>query len=193
MHTADFEAREQQEQITAHLLKIRETGTILFESVHRRKDGTLWPVEVNVAYWPRTGGRLMPFLRDITGKSSRGRDPEPQRQPGAHGRRGALWNWNPCWPTPPSRVAFVDGQLRFQRVNRPWPDTQGSRPRNSLAVRSANSSRNRPIRSNRSCVKSSRLDGPSWDWDMRFAGSLRLTVFARSWRAISRWSIPRET
>src|SRR5208283_1039118 len=68
MHISDLEAKEQPEGTAAHVLKIRQNGTDLFESLHRAKDGTVWPVEVNAAYWPRAGGRTMVFLRDITGR-----------------------------------------------------------------------------------------------------------------------------
>ena len=66
MHISALEAKEQPEEIAAHILKIRQNGTDLFESLHRAKDGTVWPVEVNAAYWPSAGGRTMVFLRDIT-------------------------------------------------------------------------------------------------------------------------------
>ena len=68
MHISALEAKEQPAEIAAHSLKIRQNGTDLFESLHRAKDGTIWPVEVNAAYWPSVGGRTMVFLRDITGR-----------------------------------------------------------------------------------------------------------------------------
>ena len=66
MHISDLEAKEKPEEIAAHILKIRQNGADLFESLHRAKDGTIWPVEVNAAYWPGSGGRILAFLRDIT-------------------------------------------------------------------------------------------------------------------------------
>ena len=68
MHISDLEAKEQPAEIAAHILRIRQNGSDLFESLHRAKDGTVWPVEVNAAYWPSAGGRTMVFLRDITGR-----------------------------------------------------------------------------------------------------------------------------
>jgi PAS domain S-box-containing protein len=66
MHFSDLEANEQPAEIAAHTLRIRQHGSALFESLHRAKDGTVWPVEVNAAYWPSAGGRTLVFLRDIT-------------------------------------------------------------------------------------------------------------------------------
>ena len=68
MHISALEAKEQPAETAARILKIRQNGTDLFESLHRAKDGTVWPVEVNAAYWPSAGGRTMVFLRDITGR-----------------------------------------------------------------------------------------------------------------------------
>ena len=47
------------------LALIRREGSALFENLHRSKDGTLWPAEVNVAYWPHAGGRFLSFVRDV--------------------------------------------------------------------------------------------------------------------------------
>ena len=68
MHISALEIKEQPAETAARILKIRQNGTDLFESLHRAKDGTVWPVEVNAAYWPSAGGRTMLFLRDITGR-----------------------------------------------------------------------------------------------------------------------------
>src|SRR5271157_1702159 len=68
MRISDLEAQEKPEEIAAHIRRIILEGSDLFESLHRRKDGTVWPVEVNITYWPSAGGRFFCFLRDITGR-----------------------------------------------------------------------------------------------------------------------------
>ncbi|MGA8347589.1 MAG: PAS domain S-box protein, partial [Isosphaeraceae bacterium] len=68
MHISALEAKEQPAETAARILKIRQNGTDLYESLHRARDGTVWPVEVNAAYWPSAEGRTMVFLRDITGR-----------------------------------------------------------------------------------------------------------------------------
>ena len=56
MHISALEAKEQPAETAARIVKIRQNGTDLFESLHRAKDGTVWPVEVNAAYRPAGDG-----------------------------------------------------------------------------------------------------------------------------------------
>ena len=65
MRISDVEARETPQEAEAHFDRIRQKGSDLFESLHRTKDGTIWPVEINAAYWPSAGGRFFAFFRDI--------------------------------------------------------------------------------------------------------------------------------
>ncbi|MGO9598037.1 MAG: PAS domain S-box protein [Isosphaeraceae bacterium] len=62
---SDIEAKEDPQEFAAHIFQIRQGGSALFESLHRAKDGTIWPVEVNAAFWPSAGGRILTFLRDV--------------------------------------------------------------------------------------------------------------------------------
>jgi len=66
MRISDLEAQEKPGETAAHIRRIILEGSDLFQSLHRRKDGTVWPVEVNITYWPSAGGRFFCFLRDIT-------------------------------------------------------------------------------------------------------------------------------
>jgi len=66
MSIHDLDATENAEQIAAHIRRVMDTGADLFETVHRRKDGTLWNVEVSVTYRKDTGREYFVFLRDIT-------------------------------------------------------------------------------------------------------------------------------
>ncbi len=65
MRIRDLDAREAEGEMERHIDRIMRDGSDLFETVHRARDGALWPVEVNAAYWPDAGGRLFVFLRDI--------------------------------------------------------------------------------------------------------------------------------
>ncbi len=67
---SDLEAAETPADTAAHLKKILAQGEDRFESQHRRKDGSVYPVEVSVQYQPTGGGGLVVFLRDITARKS---------------------------------------------------------------------------------------------------------------------------
>lgn len=65
-HIADLEAVEDPVQTRRHMKDIVAKGHGNFESVHRRKDGTQWNVEVVCSYAAAEGGRFFVFVRDIT-------------------------------------------------------------------------------------------------------------------------------
>lgn len=62
----DLEAIESKEDISAHVEKIMHSGGDLFESMHRRKDGSVWPVEISTTYCEVAGGQFFGFLRDLS-------------------------------------------------------------------------------------------------------------------------------
>ncbi len=66
MSIPDIEVSESSDDTAAHLQKIMAHCEDRFESRHRRKDGTIFYVEVSVQYFPMMGGRFACFLRDIT-------------------------------------------------------------------------------------------------------------------------------
>ena len=70
MRITDVEAKETAEETTLHMARVRQSGSDIFESLHRTRDGRVWPVEVNVSYWPGGGGRYFTFLRDITQRNA---------------------------------------------------------------------------------------------------------------------------
>lgn len=45
---------------------VSEGGFKRFESVHKRKDGSVWPVEIVTTYSPLFGGRFFAFIVDLT-------------------------------------------------------------------------------------------------------------------------------
>jgi PAS domain S-box-containing protein len=54
--------------VATRLQQLRERGGERFEARHRRKDGSVFDVEVSIQYQPVTGGPMVAFLRDITGR-----------------------------------------------------------------------------------------------------------------------------
>ncbi|MFW5754634.1 MAG: PAS domain-containing protein, partial [Marinilabiliaceae bacterium] len=59
--------KQEKEKWYRHRKKIRSRGTGTFESLHRRKDGTLMPVEVTVSYIKFEGENIsFSFVRDIS-------------------------------------------------------------------------------------------------------------------------------
>jgi PAS domain S-box-containing protein len=68
MRIPDLEAVESAGDTTRHLRLIMEQGEARFESRHRRKDGSIFDVEVSVQYRPTEGGHVVAFLKDITGR-----------------------------------------------------------------------------------------------------------------------------
>jgi diguanylate cyclase (GGDEF)-like protein/PAS domain S-box-containing protein len=66
MRISQFEARETDVLILAHIQKVVASGSDRFETQHRAKDGKLFDVEVSVQCHAVETGRLVVFLRDIT-------------------------------------------------------------------------------------------------------------------------------
>jgi PAS domain S-box-containing protein len=66
MAVSQIEAAETPEETAAHLQTVLEKGSDRFESCHRRKDGSLMPVEVSAQFAPVDGGIFVAFVRDIT-------------------------------------------------------------------------------------------------------------------------------
>ena len=66
MNVADIEAVHTAKMIVANIRRFAEDGPKRFESVHRRKDGSLFDVEISAHYQPFAGGQAVVFVRDIT-------------------------------------------------------------------------------------------------------------------------------
>lgn len=66
MHISDLEAKEMQADTARHIQRVLTNGEDRFETLHRRKDGNLFDVEISVKYQTAENGRLVVFLRDIT-------------------------------------------------------------------------------------------------------------------------------
>ena len=66
MNIHSLEAQESDTDTAFHIQRLAETGTDLFETKHRRKDGSIWDVEVSTTCSSLHGGLLYVFLRDIS-------------------------------------------------------------------------------------------------------------------------------
>jgi PAS domain S-box-containing protein len=66
LHVTDLDAVEKPAETTAHLKSIVDNGSGIFESSHRRKDGSVFDVEVSTTYLNADGGKFICFCRDIT-------------------------------------------------------------------------------------------------------------------------------
>jgi PAS domain S-box-containing protein len=85
MRLHDLESPSTRPQFPDHLRRVIETGSAQFETIHRRRDGSTWHVEVSATYRPVAGGRMFVFLRDVSER---------------HHARAANWKgivrgWNP--------------------------------------------------------------------------------------------------
>jgi|GEM_PF-1344107 len=52
MRISDLEAKESPQEVEAHQGRIKKNGHDRFETEHRRKDGSVWPADIEVTYWP---------------------------------------------------------------------------------------------------------------------------------------------
>lgn len=66
MSIADFDVKETADDAVAHNDRIMAQGVDRFVARHRRKDGTVYDVEVSTTFISIEGGILVGFLRDIT-------------------------------------------------------------------------------------------------------------------------------
>ena len=65
LNIADLESLENPQETAEHLARIVEQGYDRFESVHQRKDGSTWPVEITVSRNPALA-EMFVFVRDLT-------------------------------------------------------------------------------------------------------------------------------
>ncbi len=66
MRVHELEAQETPEEVDAHLRAMLRTGHDRFESQHRRKDGTVFPIEASARLTDLRGGALIAFVEDVT-------------------------------------------------------------------------------------------------------------------------------
>jgi PAS domain S-box-containing protein len=66
MHPRDFDSGLDEESIQRLRERITDEETVTFETRHRRKDGTSFPVEIRAGQFEQGGRRLLCLVRDIT-------------------------------------------------------------------------------------------------------------------------------
>jgi diguanylate cyclase (GGDEF)-like protein/PAS domain S-box-containing protein len=66
MRISDLEANETTDDTGARIEKVMREGSDTFETSHRRKDNSVWPVEVITSYSPINDGRFFVFTKDLT-------------------------------------------------------------------------------------------------------------------------------
>ncbi len=66
LHITDLDFVETPEDTHARMKEIMEQGYSRFRSEHRRKDGTVWPVQIVTTFSDILGGRFFVFIEDIT-------------------------------------------------------------------------------------------------------------------------------
>jgi len=71
MHVWDIEVEETAAQARRRMARIEQKGYSRFESRHRRKDGTIFDVEVSISLVPDSGSQMVAFVRDITARKLR--------------------------------------------------------------------------------------------------------------------------
>jgi PAS domain S-box-containing protein len=75
----DVEAFETPEETARHIKKIIQTGFDRFETKHKRKDGSIFSVEISASYL-KTADQFIVFVRDITKRKEAEEGVEKQRK-----------------------------------------------------------------------------------------------------------------
>ncbi|MEN6585500.1 MAG: PAS domain S-box protein [Sulfuricella sp.] len=66
MRVNDLDVEESPEETSLRMEKMRSDGHDRFESQHRAKDGSVWPVEIVASFLPLAGGKHFAFFRDLS-------------------------------------------------------------------------------------------------------------------------------
>jgi PAS domain S-box-containing protein len=107
MFLCDIEAIEKPDEISRHIQKVIKKGSDLFETRHRRKDGTVIDIEASANYLDLDEGQIFVFFRDIT-----------ERKQAEEALRESEEKFSRAFRSSPDRIAITtldDG--RFVDVN----------------------------------------------------------------------------
>lgn len=67
MTAAQLDVAESPEGVGAAIARVRQSGSVRFEAVHRKKDGSTVPLEVCLGYTPLLGDRVFAIFHDQSG------------------------------------------------------------------------------------------------------------------------------
>ncbi|MEI6873707.1 MAG: PAS domain S-box protein [Spirochaetota bacterium] len=67
-HVSDLEAAEAPAETIARMERVKASGSELFETRHRRRDGSSFDVEISTTWLAHGGGEYVCFCRDISGR-----------------------------------------------------------------------------------------------------------------------------
>ncbi len=95
LHSFDLDCIESSDDVKRRIESIKLKGEERFESRHRRKDGTLFDVEVSVQYRPEQGGQFICFS-GILQKTKKPRRKRKNFRPSSF--RPIRWNPLAAWP-----------------------------------------------------------------------------------------------
>lgn len=70
MSIGDLDSCELSGESRYHIQKLTQNKNDIFESIHRRKDGSTWPVEVSISYSYLHDGCFFSLIRDITDRKN---------------------------------------------------------------------------------------------------------------------------
>lgn len=117
MRIKDLEVVEDPEMVAAHMKQIVEQGSDRFESRHRRKDGSIFHVEISTVHRPEDGGGFVTFIRDIT-----------DRKQAEDALLNSKIELEQILKAIPDAIIHVDRQRRIMRVNPAVSRIFGYRP-----------------------------------------------------------------
>lgn len=62
----ELDAQESAELVAQRMAELQQSGYSRFETIHRKKNGRLWPVAATVTFSPEKGGQIFAFFTDLT-------------------------------------------------------------------------------------------------------------------------------
>lgn len=66
MKISQLDFNESESDVAGRIQQLIKDGSSIFETMHQRKDGSTWPVEISISYSDIQQGQFFVFLRDIS-------------------------------------------------------------------------------------------------------------------------------